>query len=123
MIIFLKKFKTRFLLFLMVLGPGIITAGADNDAGGVATYTVAASLYGMASQFLVIPETILLAITQEIGVRIAIVTRKGLGDLMRERYGIKVSLLIFILYLLPIQGVVLQNVAGLKAGFELFLLA
>jgi len=120
MINFLKKFKTRFLLFLMVLGPGIITAVADNDAGGVATYTVAASLYGMASQFLIIPETILLGITQEIGARIAIVTRKGLGDLMRERYGIKVSLLIFILYFITNQGVVLQNVAGLKAVFELF---
>jgi len=81
-----KNLKRRLLIFLAVLGPGIITAVADNDAGGVATYTVAASLYGMASQFLVIPETILLAVTQEIGARIAIVARKGLGDLIRERY-------------------------------------
>ncbi|MDO9027386.1 MAG: divalent metal cation transporter, partial [Candidatus Roizmanbacteria bacterium] len=55
-----QKFKYRFIIFLAVLGPGIITAVANNDAGGVATYTVAASLYGMASRFLIIPEVILL---------------------------------------------------------------
>jgi len=117
---FWKKFKIRLLLFLAVIGPGIITAVADNDAGGVATYTVAASLYGMASQFLIIPETLLLALTQEIGARIAIVAKKGLGDLIRERYGIKVSLLIFILYFITNQGVVLQNISGLKASLQLF---
>jgi Mn2+/Fe2+ NRAMP family transporter len=117
---FWKKFKIRLLFFLAVIGPGIITAVADNDAGGVATYTVAASLYGMASQFLIIPETLLLALTQEIGARIAIVAKKGLGDLIRERYGIKVSLLIFILYFITNQGVVLQNISGLKASLQLF---
>ena len=117
---FLNKLKWRFLFFLSVLGPGIITAVADNDAGGVATYTVAAAMYGMASQFLVIPETFILAVTQEIGARIAIVTKKGLGDLIRERYGVSISLLIFLLYFITNQGVVLQNVSGLKAAFQLF---
>jgi len=117
---YLKKFRYRLLIFLAILGPGIITAVADNDAGGVATYSVAASLYGMASQFLIIPETILLAITQEIGARIAIVTGKGLGDLIRERYGIFTSLIIFIFYFITNQGVVLQNVSGLKASLQLF---
>ncbi|MDH7476152.1 MAG: divalent metal cation transporter [Microgenomates group bacterium] len=117
---FFSKLKKRLFFFLLVLGPGVITAVADNDAGGVATYTVAASLYGMASQFLVIPETIILAVTQEIGARIAIVTKKGLGDLIRERYGIKLSLVIFLLYFITNQGVVLQNISGLKAAFEIF---
>ncbi len=117
---FLDRFKYRILIFLAVIGPGIITAVADNDAGGVATYTVAASLYGMASQFLVIPETILLAVTQEIGARIAIVAQKGLGDLIRERYGVGISLLFFIIYFITNQGVVLQNVSGLKSSFQLF---
>jgi len=117
---FLDKLKWRLLVFLSVLGPGIVTAVADNDAGGVATYTVAASMYGMASQFLVIPETLILAVTQEIGARIAMVTKKGLGDLMRERYGVGLSLLIFVLYFITNQGVVLQNVSGLKAAFQLF---
>ncbi len=117
---FLKKFRYRLLIFLAVLGPGIITAVADNDAGGVATYTVAASLFGMASRFLIIPETILLAVTQDIGSRIAIVTRKGLGSLIRERYGVTVSMIFFTLYFITNQGVVLQNVSGLKSAFQLF---
>jgi len=117
---FLNKLKWRFLFFLSVLGPGIITAVADNDAGGVATYTVAAATFGMASKFLTIPETFILAITQEIGARIAMVTKKGLGDLIRERYGVGLSLLIFVLYFITNQGVVLQNVSGLKAAFQLF---
>jgi Mn2+/Fe2+ NRAMP family transporter len=117
---FLDKLKWRLLIFLSVLGPGIVMAVADNDAGGMATYTVAASMYGMASKFLVIPETLILAVTQEIGARIAMVTKKGLGDLIRERYGVGLSLLIFVLYFITNQGVVLQNVFGLKAAFQLF---
>ena len=117
---FLDKLKWRFLVFLSVLGPGIVTAVADNDAGRVATYTVAISMYGMASQFLVIPETLILAVTQEIGARIAMVTKKGLGDLIRERYGVGLSLLIFVLYFITNQGVVIQNVSGLKVAFQLF---
>lgn len=117
---YFSKFKYRFLIFLAVLGPGLITAIADNDAGGVATYTVAAATYGMASKFMFIPETLLLALTQEIGARIAIVTRKGLGDLIRERYGITISLFIFIMYFITNQGVVLQNVSGLKSSLQLF---
>ena len=117
---YLKKFRYRLLIFLAIIGPGIITAIADNDAGGVATYTVAASLFGMAAKFLVIPETLLLAVTQEIGARVAIVTKKGLGDLIRERYGVKLSMFIFILYFITNQGVVLQNVSGLKSALQLF---
>lgn len=117
---YLKKYRHRLLIFLAVLGPGIITAVADNDAGGVATYTVAASLFGMASRFLIIPEMLVLAVTQEVGAKIAIVTRKGLGSLIRERYGVLVSMFVFILYFITNQGVVLQNVSGLKSAFQLF---
>lgn len=114
------RWRRRFLLFLMVLGPGLITAIADNDAGGVATYTVAAATFGIASQFLIIPTTILLAITQEVGARISVVTRKGIADLIREQYGIKVSILVFTIYFVVNQGVVLQNVSGLKSAYGLF---
>lgn len=118
--LFFYRFKNRLLLFLAVLGPGIITAVADNDAGGVATYTVGAAKYGMNSQFLIIPITFLLAITQEVGSRIAVVAKKGLGDLIRERYGVTISLLFFILYFIVNQGVVLQNISGLKAALQIF---
>lgn len=119
-IAFWSRFKLKLLFFLAVLGPGIITAVADNDAGGVATYTVGAAKYGMNSQFLIIPITLLLAITQEIGARIAMITKKGLGDLIREKYGVSLSLIIFIFYFITNQGVVLQNVSGLKASFQIF---
>ncbi len=120
----MKKFwqrnKPRILIFLAVLGPGLITAIADNDASGVATYSVAASLYGMSSQYFVILTTILLGVTQEIGARIAIVTGKGLGDLIREHYGVRVSVILFAVYFLANQSVILQNVAGLKSAVQLF---
>jgi Mn2+/Fe2+ NRAMP family transporter len=115
-----KTLRTRILLFLAVVGPGLITAVADNDAGGVATYTVAASLYGMSSQYFIILTTLLLAVTQEIGARIAIVTGKGLGDLIRENYGARVAVILFFFYFFVNQGVVLQNVTGLKSAIQLF---
>lgn len=116
----IKKYRYKLLIFLAIFGPGLITAVADNDAGGVATYTVSASIFGMASRFLIIPEAVLLAVSQNIGAKIAIVTRKGLGSLIRERYGVVISMLIFVLYFITNQGVVLQNVSGLKAAYQLF---
>ncbi len=115
-----KRIFGHAMLFLAVIGPGLITAIADNDAGGVGTYTVAAALYGMASQYLIVPTTILLAITQEVGARLAIVSGKGLGGLIRERYGVRISLFVFVLYFVVNQGVVLQNVSGLKSAMQLF---
>lgn len=115
-----KTLRRKILLFMAVVGPGLITAVADNDAGGVATYTVAASLYGMSSQYFIIFSTLLLAVTQEIGARIAIVTGKGLGDLIRENYGAKVAVILFFFYFFVNQGVVLQNVTGLKSAIQLF---
>lgn len=117
---FFKRFKIQLLLFLAVLGPGLITAVADNDAGGVATYSVAASVYGMASQAFVPLTILLLAITQEIGARMAIVTGKGLGDLIRENYGARVAVIVFMAYFVVNQGVVLQNVSGMKSALQLF---
>ncbi len=113
------RWRRRALLFLAILGPGLITAIADNDAGGVATYTVAAARFGVASQFLIVPTTLLLALSQDVGARIAVVTRKGLADLIREQYGIRITMLIFVLYFFINQGVVLQNISGLKASYIL----
>ncbi|HLD77036.1 MAG TPA: Nramp family divalent metal transporter [Rickettsiales bacterium] len=116
----LVNWKLRLLPFFAVLGPGLITAVADNDAGGIATYSVAASIYGMASQYLVIPTTIILFVTQEIGARIAIVTGKGLGDLIREKFGVRVAVFLFLFYMIVNFGVILQNISGLKAAIQLF---
>lgn len=105
---------------MAVVGPGIITAFADNDAGGVATYSVAASKFGYTMLSTIIPITVVLVITQEIGSRLAIVTGKGLGDLIREKFGIRVSVLIFSLLFFVNFGVIIQNIGGLKDGLSLF---
>lgn len=115
-----KTLKQRLFIMFAVLGPGIITAFADNDAGGVATYSVAAAKFGYAMLTTMIPITIILMITQEIGGRIAVVTGKGLADLIRERYGIKIALLVFSLLVFVNFNVVLQDIGGLKATFQLF---
>jgi Mn2+/Fe2+ NRAMP family transporter len=117
---FLKFLKFKILIMLAVIGPGIITAFADNDAGGVATYSVAAAKFGYNIHLTFIPITLILIISQEIGGRIAIVTGKGLADLIRERYGIRISLLIFALLSIVNFAVILQDIGGLKAGLELF---
>lgn len=85
----------RIIILLSVVGPATITAMADNDAGGVATYSIAGATLGYPILFLLTIVTVLLGITQEMGMRLTLVTRRGLADLIREKYGIKVSLLIF----------------------------
>lgn len=102
------------------MGPGLITAFADNDAGGVATLSVAASKFGYGMLTTLLPITIVLMITQEIGSRMAVVTGKGLGDLIREKFGIRVSVSIFLLLFLVNFGVIIQDMGGLKDGLKLF---
>lgn len=116
----IKSLKIKLLIIMAVVGPGLITAFADNDAGGVATYSVAASKFGYAMLTTIIPITVVLMITQEIGSRLAVVTGKGLGDLIREKFGIRVSVLIFTLLFIVNFGVIIQDVGGLRDGLSLF---
>lgn len=109
----------RFLVFLGVLGPGLIAAVADNDAGGVATYSLLASKYGYSILFLLLIITILLAVTQEMGARLTLVSGKGLGDLIREQYGVKVAVAIFVGLFIANLGSTAANIAGLMAGLSL----
>src|SRR5512136_44522 len=92
---FLAHSWKRILIFLSVFGPATITAMADNDAGGVATYSIAGAKLGYPILFPLLIITILLGITQEMGMRLAVITRKGLGDLIREHYGAKTAVFIF----------------------------
>ncbi len=116
----LKRLKLKIIILMAVVGPGLITAFADNDAGGVATYSVSASKFGYSMLTVLIPVTIVLMITQELGSRLAVVTGKGLGDLIREKFGIRVSVLIFSLLFFVNFGVIIQNIGGLKDGLSLF---
>lgn len=116
----MKHFRNKLLILFAVVGPGIITAFADNDAGGVATYSVAAAKFGHSIYATLIPITLVLVITQEIGARIAVVTGKGLGGLIRERFGIRTALIMFFLLFLVNFGVILQDISGLKSALPLF---
>lgn len=117
---FFNRFKRQLIIFLIVAGPGFITAFADNDAGGVATYSVAAAKYGYQILIILIPITLVLAVTQEVGARITLATGKGLADLIRERFGIMTTLFIFGLTSLVNFGVILQDISGLKSALQLF---
>src|SRR3989338_1657403 len=115
-----SKYKLRILLFLGVFGPATITAISDNDAAGVATYSLAGAQFGYSILFVLLAVTFLLAITQEMGVRIAVVTGKGLGDLIRERYGIVLSVVIFSFLMLANMGTIIANVSAIKITAEMF---
>ncbi len=87
----MKKFRNQFLIFLAVLGPGLITANVDNDAGGILTYSQAGAKYGYLPLWTLIPITVLLIVTQEMCSRMGAVTGKGLSDLIREEFGLRTT--------------------------------
>ena len=104
----------RILVILAVFGPATITAMADNDAGGVATYSIAGATLGYPILFLLPVITILLAITQEMGMRLTIITRRGLADLIRERYGVRVAILMFGALLVANIGTLITELSAVK---------
>ncbi len=115
-----SRWRRRLLIFIAVFGPATITAMADNDAAGVATYSLAGAKFGYSILFVLLLITLLLAITQEMGVRIAIVTGKGLGDLIRERYGIKLSIVVFSVLFIANLGTIVADFSALKTTAEIF---
>lgn len=104
----------------MIIGPGLITAFADNDAAGVSVYSSSAATFGYRILIITIPMTILLALTQEIGARIGIVANKGLADLIREQYGVRPSIAVFFLLFFVNFAVVVLDLAGIKSALSLF---
>ena len=102
------------------MGPGIITANVDNDAGGITTYSLAGSQFGYSILWLFIPMIIALAVIQEMGVRMGIVSGKGLADLIREKIGIKLTFLMMIALLLANFGNVLAEFSGIAVSSGIF---
>lgn len=111
---------TKLLLLISVFGPATITAISDNDAAGVATYSLAGARYGYGILVVLFIVTFLLAITQEMGVRLGVVTGKGLGDLIRERFGIRFTVLVFSLLVIANMSTIIANVSAIKAVAMLF---
>lgn len=116
---FLEKTKRRGLTFLTIAGPATITAMADNDASGVATYAIAGAVLGYPILVALLLITFLLGLTQEMGARLSLVTRKGLGDVIREYFGIRSSVFIFICLLIANMGTIVVDVAAFKTTGEL----
>ena len=106
----------RMLLFFSVFGPATITAMADNDASGVATYSVAGAKLGYPILFALTWITVLLGITQEMGMRLSLTTGKGLADLIREKFGVKVSLFIFLALVIANTGTLIAEMAAIKVS-------
>ena len=122
--IFRRVFKSpaflSFIIFLSVMGPGIITANVDNDAGGITTYSLAGSQFGYSLLWTFIPMIIALAVIQEMGVRMGIVSGKGLADLIREKVGIKFTFLMMIALLMANFGNVLAEFSGIAVSAGIF---
>lgn len=116
----LKTYRTRLLIFLAVVGPGIITANVDNDAGGIYTYSVAGARFGYSLLWTLVPITIALIVVQEMVARMGVVTGKGLADLIREEYGFRATFLLMICLLVADLGNTISNFAGLASSMSVF---
>ncbi len=115
-----RHYRTRILILLSVIGPGIITANVDNDAGGIYTYSVAGAKFGYSLLWTLIPITIALIVVQEMVARMGVVTGKGLADLIREEYGFRVTFILMSLLLVADLGNTIAEFAGLASGMSVF---
>lgn len=112
--------KSKIALFLSVMGPGVVTAFADNDAGGIATYAAAGAKYGYALIFTMIVSTVFLAVAQEISARTGAATGRGLSDLIREQYGVKWVLFAMAVLMVANLGTTASEFSGIATAFEIF---
>jgi Mn2+/Fe2+ NRAMP family transporter len=108
------------LIFLSVVGPGIITGSVDNDAGGITTYSVAGATYGYRLLWTLLPSFIALLTVQEMNARMGIVTGKGLADLIRENFGVRITFYIFIFLLVADIGNTATEFAGVAGSMMVF---
>lgn len=115
-----KNLLRNLTIFLAVLGPGIITGSVDNDAGGITTYSVAGAKYGYHLLWTLIPCFIVLLVVQEMNARMGIVTGKGLADLIRENFGVKVTFIIFLGLITADIGNTATEFAGAAGSMQVF---
>jgi NRAMP (natural resistance-associated macrophage protein)-like metal ion transporter len=115
-----RRFRRRLLLFVAVMGPGIITASVDQDAGGITTYSVAGAQYGYTLLWSLPLIVIALAVIQEMGTRMGVVTGRGLADLIRGRFGVRLTLLCMAVLVLANLANTASEFAGVAASLEIF---
>src|SRR3990167_1098439 len=116
----LKRWKTRILIFVAVVGPGFITGNVNNDAGGIYTYSLAGARYGYALLWTLLPITLVLIVVQEMTARLGAVTGKGLADLIREEFGFRTTFFVMLALTLTNLTNVMAEFAGVASSMEIF---
>ncbi|MGI9036727.1 MAG: NRAMP family divalent metal transporter [Pyrinomonadaceae bacterium] len=112
--------NSRFLIYLSLLGPGIIAASSGNEASGIAVYSSAGADYGYTLLWSFVPMTICFIVAQEMCVRMGVVTRKGLADLIREQFGIRWTVIVMLSLLVANVGVIISEFIGIAQASEIF---
>ena len=116
----LRRWKIQILVLFSVLGPGFITANVDNDPGGIFTYSQTGAQFGYSLLWTMIPITVALIVVQEMVARMGAVTGKGLSDLIREEYGLRVTVLVMLGLVITNFGNIVTEFAGIAGSMELF---
>src|ERR1700683_902287 len=116
----LSRLRYRLAVFFAVLGPGFITAMVDNDAGGIITYSQAGGRWGYLPLWTLLPITVVLIMTQEMCSRMGAVTGKGLSDLIREEFGLRVTFVMMIALVFTNLANIMADFAGIASSLELF---
>src|SRR5258708_202524 len=116
----LRMLSYRLVAFLAVLGPGFITANVDNDPGGILTYSQAGAKYGYSLLWTLILTTIALIVVQEMAARMGAVTGKGLSDLIREEFGLRITFFTMAVLGLADLGNIAAEFAGIASGMGIF---
>ena len=112
--------RLPFWAYLVVLGPGVVSAAAGNDAGGIATYAQSGATYGYGLLWAMVVVTICLVLVQEMCARMGAVTGKGLSDLIREQFGASWAMLAVLVLLIANAGVTISEFVGIAAAADLF---
>jgi NRAMP (natural resistance-associated macrophage protein)-like metal ion transporter len=115
-----RRWRVSIIMFLAVLGPGFITANVDNDSGGILTYSQAGAQYGYTLLWTMIPITLALIVVQEMCARMGVVTGKGLSDLIREEFGLRITFVILMLLVIVNFGNVVTEFIGIAGSMQLF---
>jgi NRAMP (natural resistance-associated macrophage protein)-like metal ion transporter len=117
---FWRTWRVRIILFLAVLGPGFITANVDNDSGGILTYSQAGAQFGYLLLWTMLPVTLALIVVQEMCARMGAVTGKGLSDLIREEFGLRMTFFTMIALVVVNYGNVVAEFSGIAGSMQLF---
>jgi NRAMP (natural resistance-associated macrophage protein)-like metal ion transporter len=115
-----KRWRIRILLFMAVLGPGFITANVDNDSGGILTYSQAGAQFGYTLLWTMLPITIALIVVQEMCARMGVVTGKGLSDLIREEFGLRLTFILMVMLVVVNYTNVVTEFIGIAGSLHLF---